>query len=395
MSIPNNYLTEAQELLEYTRSFRRDFHKHPELGFQEIRTAGIVANELRNLGLEVSTGVGKTGVVALLESERPGSTILLRFDMDALPIQEETGVDYASETPGVMHACGHDGHTAIGLTVAKILQRHRADLIGTVKFIFQPAEEGAGGAESMISAGILQNPKPDLALALHLWNEKPVGWIGTSPGPMLAAIDIFKVHIKGRGGHGAMPNLALDPVAAAAQIVTALQTIVSRNVSPLQTAVVSVTTIHGGDAFNVIPSTVDLQGTIRTFNSEVRNRVFDRFQQITTGVAEAMGCRSEVELKSLAPATVNDPEAAKVVTRVAKSLFPEAEVEKAYMAMVSEDMAFVLERVPGCYFFVGSANPEKGLIATHHHPRFNFDEDAMPRAVSLMVATAVELMRGA
>jgi amidohydrolase len=230
---------------------RRDFHVHPELGFHEIRTAGIVARELESLDLEVTKGVGKTGVVALLEGAKPGPTVLLRFDMDALPIVEDTGAEYASENPGVMHACGHDGHTSIGLTVAKILHRHRAELAGTVKFCFQPSEEGfngeeVGGAEMMIRDGVLEGPHVDKTLSLHLWNEKPVGWVAVAGGPVMAGAEQFTIRVVGKGGHGAAPHLTIDPVLAAAEIVTALQTIVARNVEPLGAAVVSVTTFHSG-----------------------------------------------------------------------------------------------------------------------------------------------------
>ena len=209
-----DFLSEAQSLFEYTRSLRRDFHAHPELGFHEVRTAGIVAQELNKLGLEFNTGIAGTGVVALLEGAKPGPVILVRADMDALPILEETGAVYASQNPGVMHACGHDGHTAILLTVAKMLLAHRDELAGTVKFMFQPAEEGMGGAEKMIEGGVLENPKVDRVLGLHVWNEQPVGWFGISNGPMLAGAEIFKIKVEGKGGHGAAPHLSIDPVLA-------------------------------------------------------------------------------------------------------------------------------------------------------------------------------------
>jgi amidohydrolase len=386
-------LTEAQSLFEFTQLLRRDFHRHPELGFQEVRTAGIVTRELNALGLEVTTGVGETGVVATLESGKPGPVVLIRFDMDALPITEETGAEYASENPGVMHACGHDGHTAIGLTVARLLIEHRHELTGTVKFVFQPAEEGLGGAEKMIADGVLQNPKPDFTLALHLWNEKPLGWLGIVPGPVMAAADIFKVRIVGIGGHGATPQHAKDPVLAAAQIITALQSIVSRNVAPLQSAVVSVTMIHGGEAFNVIPQAVELQGTIRTFEPNVRERVLERFNQIVRGVAESFECQVEIDVKSLTPAVINDPQVTARVRRVAESLLPGSELPLTGSTMGSEDMAFMMQDIPGCYFFVGSANPEKGLNFPHHHPRFDVDEDALPRAAALMTAATLKISK--
>ena len=387
-----DFLSEANELFEYTKALRRDFHRYPELGFNEFRTAGVVARELTALGLEITTGVAETGVVALLEGERAGPVALLRFDMDALPVVEQTGAEYASLNPGVMHACGHDGHTAIGLTVARLLHAHRGELAGTVKLVFQPAEEGLGGAPRMIEAGVLQNPRPDFSLALHLWNEKALGWLGVASGPTMAAAEIFKLRLVGKGGHGAVPNLADDPVVAAAQLVSSLQSIVARNVSPLQSAVVSVTTIHGGDAFNVIPSYVELTGTIRTFEPLVRQRVLERFHELVMGLAEAYNCQADVDVQSITPPVINDPWVTARLQTVASNLFPESELDTHYSTMGSEDMSYFMQEVPGCFFFIGSANPEKGLDSAHHHPRFDFDERALPRAAALMASAAVELL---
>lgn len=387
-----DFLSEAEELFEYIRDLRRDFHRHPELGFQEVRTAGIVASELTNFGLEVSTGVGGTGVVATMEGGSQERVVLVRFDMDALPIQEETGAEYASQTPGVMHACGHDGHTAIGLAVARMLESHKAELGGTIKFVFQPAEEGLGGAEAMVADGVLENPRPDLSLSLHLWNDKPLGWIGVTPGPAMSASDRFTVQIVGRGGHGASPYLAIDPVVAGAQVITALQNIVSRNVNPLESAVVTVTSMSGGEAFNVIPEAVELKGTIRTYNPKIRKIVLERFEKITIGVAEALDCQAEVSFKRVTPAVVNDPKMTKRVQKVAAKLFPDSTIDHQERTMGSEDMAYMMEDIPGCYFFVGSANHEKGLDAAHHHPKFDFDEDALPRAAALMTSAVIEFL---
>jgi amidohydrolase len=387
-----DFLNEAQDLFEYTRDLRRDFHRNPELGFQEVRTAGIVARELTNLGLEVSTGVGRTGVVATLEGGNRGPVVLVRFDMDALPIQEETGAEYASQTPGIMHACGHDGHTAAGLAVARMLEAHKSELRGMVKFVFQPAEEGLGGAEAMVADGVLETPKPDRCLSLHLWNDKPLGWIGVTPGPAMSASDRFLVKIVGRGGHGAAPYLAIDPVVAGAQVISALQNIVARNVNPLESAVVTVTSMSGGEAFNVIPEIVELKGTIRSFNPEIRKLVLERFEKIATGVAGALSCRAEVELRRVTPAVVNDPKMAKRVHKVAARLFPMFTIDNQERTMGSEDMAYMMEDIPGCYFFVGSANREKGLDSAHHHPKFDFDESALPRAAALMASAVVEFL---
>ncbi len=387
-----DFLSEAQDLFEYTRDLRRDFHRHPELGFQEVRTAGIVARELTELGLEVSTSVGKTGVIAILEGGRPGPVVLARFDMDALPIQEETGAEYASQTPGVMHACGHDGHTASGLAVARMLDAHKEEFGGTVKLVFQPAEEGMGGAEAMVADGVLENPKPDYCLSLHMWNEKPIGWIGVTPGPAMSASDRFTVKIVGKGGHGAAPHLTIDPVVAGAQVILAVQSIVSRNVPPLDSAVVTVTSMEGGEAFNVIPETIELKGTIRSFDPEVRDLVLERFEQIVEGVSLALGCQAEVEVWPVTPAVVNDEEMAKRVQAVVGQVVPDAMIDTNERTMGSEDMSYMMEDIPGCYFFIGSANHDKGLDAAHHHPKFDFDESALPSAAALMASAIVEFL---
>lgn len=388
-----DFLSEAQALFEYTQDLRRDFHRHPELGFHEVRTAGIVARELNQLGLEVTTGIAETGVVALIEGDRPGPVALLRFDMDALPIQEQTGAPYASQNPGVMHACGHDGHTAVGLTVARLLNSHRHELSGSVKLVFQPAEEGDGGAERMMAEGIFENPHADVALALHLWNEKPFGWLGIADGPTMAAAEIFHIEVTGRGGHGAIPNLAIDPVLASAQIITTLQGIVSRNVSPLETAVVSVTSLHTGEAFNVIPARASMQGTIRTFSPQVRQRVLGRFQKIVEGVGAAMECQVDCQVRSISPAVVNDPDMAGRVRKAAHQVLPDSQIEAEYRTMGAEDMAFMLQKLPGCFFFIGSANPDQGLDAPHHHPRFDFDERALVHAAALMAGAAWDYLQ--
>ena len=394
-----NFLAEAKSLFRYTQSLRRDFHMHPELGFHEIRTGGIVAKELELLGIEVTKGVGKTGVVGLLEGGKPGPTLLLRFDMDALPIPEATNAEYASQTEGVMHTCGHDGHTAIGLTVAKMLHAHREQLAGTVKFCFQPSEEGnngeeVGGAEMMMRDGVLDHPKVDMTLSLHLWNEKPLGWVHVAKGPVMAGAEQFKIKLIGKGGHGAVPNLTVDPILAAAQIVSAAQSIVARNVGPLETAVVSFTMLHSGTAFNVIPHEATLEGTIRTFDAGVRLKVLERFEQITRGVASAMGCQVEMNVKRLTPALVNADEVTASVQETARRVLPDAHHDNTpYLTMGAEDMAFMQEKVPGCYFFIGSANSERGLNYGHHHPKFDFDEEALVRGAALMAASAADMLK--
>jgi amidohydrolase len=280
------------------------------------------------------------------------------------------------------------------LTVAKMLYAHRSELGGTIKFVFQPAEEGMGGAEKMIADGVLESPNVDVALALHVWNEKPVGWIGIPTGPAMAGAEIFKIKVIGKGGHGAVPHLAVDPILASSQIISALQGIVARNVAPLQTAVVSVCTIHAGETFNVIPPVVEMTGTIRTFEPEVRTMVRDRFEKIVRSVAEGMGCEAEIDLQILTPSTINHFATSARVKLVADQLFPNSDIDPAnYITMGSEDFAYILDKVQGCFFFIGSANPEKGLDAGHHHPKFDIDETALPRGAALMAAAALDILK--
>jgi amidohydrolase len=388
-----DFIDQAESRFEYTQRLRRDFHRHPELAFQEVRTAGIVAAELNKLGLEVSTGIGRTGVIGVLEGGAEGPTVLLRFDMDALPIHEETGAEYASTVDGVMHACGHDGHTAIGLTVANILNSKRKGLAGRIKFVFQPAEEIAGGAESMVVDGALENPRPDQTLALHLWNERPVGWFGVSPGPTMAAAESFHIRISGKGGHGASPQLTIDPIATAAQLTTSLQTIVSRNVPPLDPAVLSVTRIEGGHTFNVIPPYVDMWGTIRYYSQQVEELLHRRMDAIVAGISQASECQIELDFPESVPAVINDPAITTRVKNTTRQLFPEQAIDTDFQVMGAEDMSVFMNEVAGCYFFIGSGNAEKGLNAAHHHPRFDFDERALINAAALMSAAAEDLLK--
>lgn len=396
----NPFLKQAQDLFPYTQAMRRDFHKHPELGFNEIRTGGIVAKELEALGIEVTKGVGKTGVVGFLEGSKPGPTILLRFDMDALPINEDTGAEYSSENPGVMHACGHDGHTAIGLTVAKILNERKNELAGNIKFCFQPSEEGTngeeiGGALMMMRDGVLEGPKVEKTLSLHLWNDKPVGWLHVAEGPVMAGADLFSINLTGKGGHGAQPEVTIDPIVCASQIVTALQSIVARNIEPLKPAVISVTTLHSGTAFNVIPQTAELGGTIRTFEPEIRKKVHRRFEEIVRGTAQAMNCEVEILIKQVSAPVINNDNVAASVMNSAQNLFPQNEIaSNPYLTMGAEDMGYMQEKADGCYFFIGSANAEKNLNFNHHHPKFDFDESALVNGAALMASAAADLLKG-
>lgn len=382
---------EAQDLQPQLINWRRDFHAHPELGFQETRTAGIVAEHLHDLGLEVSTGIGKTGVVAMVEGDRADEdapTILLRFDMDALPIVEETGLPFASQNPGVMHACGHDGHTAIGMGVAWLLVKHRQHLNGRVKLVFQPAEEGVGGASAMIADKVLENPKPAAAFAMHLWSRLPLNQVVVQPGPLWAAADKFDLIIHGKGGHGATPHDTIDATLIASQIVVALQSIVARNVNPTDTAVVTVGSFQSGTVGNVISEKAVLQGTVRSFNSEVRSLLHRRIDDVAGGICQAFGATHEFSVPGGCPAVINSPEGAALMQEVAEAVVGPEQVAQIAPMMVGEDMAEFLNRAPGCFVLVGAASPETGPFSPHHSPTFDFDERMLSTGVALMANTA-------
>jgi amidohydrolase len=390
----NDLYQEAIKLFPYSQAIRRDLHMHPELGFQEVRTSGIIAKELREIGLEVTTGIAKTGVIAMIDGAKPGPVIMLRFDIDALPINELTGAVYASKIPGLMHACGHDGHVAIGLTVARLLNDHRSEIAGSIKLLFQPAEEGAGGAEMMIREGSLENPVTIQCLGLHIWNEKPLGWLGIAPGPVMASAAAFAITLTGRGGHGAMPHQTIDPVIAAAQIISAAQTISSRNTDPQMACVVSFCMLHTGEAFNIIPQTAEIKGTIRSFEQDVEQMAYKRLEEIARGIGEAMGCKVDIKIDNITPAVINDPLVSTAVKRAAQSLLPNHDLdERGRFTMGAEDFALYQKKIPGTFFFIGSTNAEKGLIYGHHHPKFDFDEAALPRGAALMAQAALELLK--
>src|SRR5262245_7299854 len=336
-----NLSRDVVELRDQMVALRRDLHQHPELAYAEHRTASKVAAFLEGSGLVLRTGLGGTGVLAATGAG--GRTVLLRVDLDGLPIEEHSQAEYASRSRGLMHACGHDGHTAIGAAAARILGGRR--LPGTVRVLFQPAEEGEGGAQALVAEGVMDGV--DLAFGIHLWNELPVGTIGVKAGPLMAAVDRLRIVIHGRGGHGGKPHRSADPIVAAAAVVGGLQTIVAREVSPLQSAVVTIGSIHGGQAFNVIPDEVTLTGTIRSFEPELRRSMPERIARITSGIAGALGCRAEVEVKTGNPAVVNDPNAAELARRAAVRVVGEAHVVAPEPTMGGEDMAIYFERAPG------------------------------------------------
>ena len=385
-------LAEASAMAEQLVAWRRDFHMHPELGFQEVRTAGIVADHLRTLGLEVSTGIGKTGVVALVEGDNTpldAPTVMLRFDMDALPIHEANDVPYRSQQAGVMHACGHDGHTAIGMGVAQLLVARRNELPGRVKLVFQPAEEALGGALAMINDGVLSEPKPSAAFGLHLWSRLPLNQVVVQSGPLWAAADSFTITVRGRGGHGAMPHETIDSTLVASEIVMALQSIVARNVNPTDTAVVSVGTFMSGNAANVISGEATLTGTIRSFTPEVRNLLFGRIDEIAKGICQAHGATCVVEPRLGCPATINSVAGAALMARVATGVVGAEQVAQIAPMMVGEDMAEFLDRAPGCFVLIGAADPAGPELSPHHNATFDFDERMLPTGVAVLAGAAM------
>ncbi|MGH2487591.1 MAG: M20 metallopeptidase family protein, partial [Ktedonobacterales bacterium] len=336
----------AQAQNEQLVADRRHFHRNPELGFKEHDTAAYVADRLRALGIEHTTGVAGTGVVALIEGKVEGRVVLLRADMDALPLTEETGAEYASERPGAMHACGHDGHTAIMLAVAAVLYQRRDELEGTVKLVFQPAEEGPGGAKPMIEAGVMEHPHVDACFGLHLSNNHPVGEIVVQGGPVQASADEFELTIEGVGGHGAAPHETVDPIAIGAAVVTELQRIVSREVDPLESAVVTVGTFHAGTKHNIIARKAELQGTIRALSPRTRDLLHRRIREIATGVAAAGRATCDARINALYPVTVNNEAMASFARGVAQTVVAPEKVVPARPIMGSEDMSFFLNAAP-------------------------------------------------
>ncbi len=365
-------------------AIRRKIHQHPELGFEEVETARLVALQLAGLDLTVQTGVARTGIVATLIGGKPGRTVLVRADMDALPVAEEGSAVYKSQRPGIMHACGHDGHTAVLIGLARVLAAKRDELAGTVKLVFQPAEEGPGGAEPMIAAGVLDNPKVDAAIGFHLWNNLPVGQIGVRPGPIMAATDQVDITIKGKGGHGAKPHLSVDAVVIAAHVVTGLQSIVSRMVNPLHSAVITIGTINGGFRHNVIAPEVTLSGTVRTYEKALRDEMPRRIERMVRGICEAMGATYLIDYNRVYPPTINDPGMTDLVQNAACRVVGAQNVHVVEPSMGGEDMSYFLDAVPGSYFFLGSANSDKGLDQPHHSPGFDFDEQALPIGVQVL-----------
>tara|TARA_Y100000588_G_scaffold258762_1_gene273434 strand:- start:3604 stop:4767 length:1164 start_codon:yes stop_codon:yes gene_type:complete len=369
-----NIRKEIKEIEKMIIDWRRDFHQFPELSFQEHRTGDVIADELRSMGLEPKVKVGKTGVTADLKFGN-GPVIGLRADMDALPIQETSGLPFSSQNDGVMHACGHDGHMAMLLGAAKALTQKDNQYNGTVRFIFQPAEEGEGGARYMIEDGCLEGI--DEIYGIHVWNYQPVGEVGVKDGPVLAAADMFDIKIKGIGGHGAAPQGTVDSVVVASHLVQALQTIVSRNTNPLESTVISIGKINGGNNFNIIADEVSLSGTARAYSEENRNLIKTRMEEIIKGVEKTYNANITFDYKDGYPPTINHVGPTQKVLKAAEKVVGD-KAGMPYLSMGGEDFAYYLKEKPGCFFFVGSAPNEQELFETPHHcSHFTMDERAL------------------
>ena len=369
---------------------RRDLHRIPETAYTEKKTSAYVANYLNQLGFEVKTGIARYGVVGLLNTGRPGPTLMLRADMDALPLQEDTGLAFASQHEGVMHACGHDAHMAMVLGAATVLGRIKDALAGNIKFLFQPAEEGPGGAKPMIEAGVLENPKVDYCIGCHVWPEIPQGTIGIRPGAFMAAMDRFDIKIMGKGGHGAMPHLCVDALEVGTQVVNALQRIVSRQMDPLEPSVVTVGTFHAGTAFNIIPAEVELSGTTRTFNPDIWNTWEARIEKVVRGVCESMGSDFEIKYTQGHPVLINEQSMAEIVRRCAEKVVGEDSVVVPQKTMGGEDFAFYLQKCKGCFFALGVGR--EGAVSVHN-PSFDFNEDVMLLGVETYCRLGLELQQ--
>jgi amidohydrolase len=387
---------DIDEIMPGVIADRRFLHEHPELGFQEFETARLVAERLESMGVEdIRTGIAVTGVTGLIKGTKTGGpekVVLVRADMDALPILEENEVDYRSKIDGKMHACGHDAHTSMLLGVGRLLLDRRDEFSGTVKLLFQPAEEGGGGARVMIEEGVLEDPTVDLVFGQHVAAEVPVGQIELRGGPCMAAADRFEILIKGRGGHGAQPHLTVDPIAVGSQIVSALQTIVAREVDPTREAVVTVGAFIAGDASNVIPDTAVMRGTLRSFDPEVRELIGRRVGEIATGIASAMRAEVEYVYNPGYPATINDPVETEKVREIAAAIVGEENVLTADLQMGAEDFSYFLEQKPGCFFFTGTRDEERGITWGHHHPKFDVAEDGLAVGMEVMVRTVLNAL---
>jgi amidohydrolase len=368
---------------------RRDLHMHPELGFAEHRTASIVAGRLRELGYEVHEGIGKTGVVGIVRGPRPGKTIMLRADMDALPLEEERTHDYRSRIAGAMHACGHDGHVAMLLGAAALIADRRDELCGTVCLVFQPAEEGLGGAKVMIEDGLFERFGIERAYGLHLSTKYPTGVLGFREGPMYASSDSIEIEVEGVGGHGSAPHDAIDPIYTAASFITSVQQVVSRHIDPLEPAVVTIGSIHAGTTHNVIPRNARMLGTVRAFSPEVRANMPERIERVLRACCQGTGATYRFEYLFRYPVTANDAEQTRYARALATKLAGDERVVDAAMLMGAEDFSFFAERVPASFYTLGCSG-DRNTSHPHHSGLFDIDEAALPAGVAMMTALALD-----
>jgi amidohydrolase len=388
-----NILQKTRGIRQEIVDLRRDFHQHPEIALKEFNTAKKVDGILKGLEIETKMMVNRTGVRGILRGSLPGKTIALRADLDALPVQEETDLPYKSKNAGAMHACGHDAHVAMLLGAAMVLAEWKKELTGNVVFIFQPAEETGGGAKPMIEEGVLEGV--DGIFGLHVYVPMGFGTLGYKPGPFMAAGDFFDVKIMGKGGHGGLPHLAIDPIAIAANAISTLQTIVSREVDPLESAVVSICKMEAGrGAYNIIPDSATFGGTIRSHSPELREYLSRRLKEILEGVTSAMRGSYEFNLMSKFPAVINEEKMTELVVKAAQGLLGKDKVSQMKPLMGSEDFSYYLQKIPGTFVFLGVENKEKGIIYPQHHPRYDIDEDILPIGAALHVAVAQEYLAG-
>jgi amidohydrolase len=379
-------MIQIQTEKEQMSRHRREIHENPELMFKEYQTSGLVAKHLDSLKLTYESKIAETGIVALIDSNKPGKTILIRADMDALPIDEENEVPYKSKKKGVMHACGHDAHTAILMSLASELKKDPSILPnGRLLLVFQPAEEGGGGGDRMVESGLLDKYNVEAVFALHVWNHIDLGKVGVVDGTMMASVDEFEIVVQGKSGHGAMPQYTIDPIYISAQLISSLQSIVSRSIDPFDPVVVTVGSIHGGDAFNAIPETCTMKGTIRTFSKKVYDDIPNIFRRIVKGTIESFGGSCKIRYDRVNKPTINDPKMADVVRIASKNILGENCItEVGARTMGGEDFSAFLNQRPGCYFFIGSRNEKKGFVQSHHNSKFDFDEDAMPIGLEIL-----------
>ena len=380
------------EMRDWLIEVRRAIHSHPELGFEEVETSRLVSEWLERFGLEVKKDIAKTGVVGLLRGGAPGKTVAIRADMDALPMDEATGVPYASKVKGKMHACGHDAHVTILLGVARFFSSIRDKVKGNIKWIFQPGEEGFGGGRLMVEAGVLEDPRVDAIFAAHVFPFLSTGQVGISEGKAMASSDKFSLRIIGKGGHGAYPHVTRDPILAAGHVITQVQSIVSRNVNPLDSAVVSFGAVHGGRAYNVIPDEVELNGTVRSLNPEVREQLRSSIEQIARGVVTSLGLDYHYEFEYGYPVLINDSRMSGLVVSTCSRAIGKENVVILPPSMGAEDFAYFLEKCPGAMFRLGVRNEEKGLTQPHHNTLFNIDEEVLPFGVEVFVRVIDEFL---